>query len=82
MFCAPVYTFISGSSALLGGPRCGLLISRYLPYSTQFSEFTSIFVRRKRTKHENTGPPFLYDNKMATVNGYWARKALILREPL
>ena len=37
---------------------------------------------RKRAKHENTrSPPFSYDTKMA-ANGYWARKALILRELL
>ena len=40
------------------------------------------FFTRKRTKHANTRrPSFSYDAKMA-ADGYWARKALILREVL
>ena len=40
MLCAPVFIFTSGSSALLGHPRCGYRSDcRYLPYSIHFSEF-------------------------------------------
>ena len=42
----------------------------------------SIFFSGKRTKDENIrSPPFLYDTEMA-ADGYWARKALMLRELL
>ena len=78
--CAPVFIFTTGSSTLLGRPRCDLSICCYLPHSIHFSEFMSVVFTRKRTKHKNTrSPPFLYDTKMA-ADGYYARKALILRE--
>ena len=46
MLCAPVFIFTSGSSALLGRPRCGYRSDcHYLPYSIHFSEFMSICSR-------------------------------------
>ena len=79
MLCAPVFIFTSGSSALIGRPRWGLSIwLSLLALFNTFSEFMPIFFTRKRTKHENTrSPPYSYD-----AEGYEARKALILREPL
>ena len=60
--CAPVFIFTTGSSTLLGRPRCGLSICCYLPHSIHFSEFMSVVFTRKWTKHENTRcPPFSYD---------------------
>ena len=50
-------------------------------FNTLFLVYAN-FVTVKRTEHENTrSPPFSYDTKMA-ADGYWARKALILRELL
>ena len=81
MLCAPVFIFTSGSSALLGSPRCVLSIwlSPRPIFNALFSVYANCFTI-KRTKHENTrSPPFSYDTKMA-ADGYLARsKALILR---
>ena len=71
MLCAPVFTFTSSSSALLGRPRCGLLIWLLLLaiFNTLFWVCVNLFTR-KRTNYENTqSPPFLYDTKMA-ADGY------------
>ena len=77
MLCTPVFIFTSGSSALLGRPRCVYRSDcRYLPCSIHFSEFIPISFTRKRTKHENTRSPPFYDTKMG-ADGYWACKALI-----
>ena len=51
MLCAPVFIFISGSSALLGCPHCGLSIwLSLLPYSMHFSEFMLIFLNQQVIK--------------------------------
>ena len=66
--CAPVFIFTTGSSTLLGRPRCGLSICCYLLHSIHFSEFMSVVFTRKWTKHKNTrSPPFSYDTKMAAM---------------
>ena len=44
-----------------------------------FLSLCHFFPTRKRTLENTRSPPFSYDTKMAT-DGYWARKALILRE--
>ena len=46
--CAAVFTFTSGSSALLGRPRCGLSICHYVPYSIHFWVYANFF-------HEKNG---------------------------
>ena len=53
MLCAPVFIFTSGSSALLGRPRCGLSIwlSLLAIFNTLFWVYANFFTR-KRTKHE------------------------------
>ena len=52
----------------------------YLPYSIHFSEFMPILFTRKQTKHGNAqSSPFSYNMKMA-VDGYYACKALTVRE--
>ena len=80
MLCTPVSLFTSGSSAPLGRPRCGLLIwLSLLPYSIHFSELVPIFSKENRQNTKIQDPPCLYDAKMA-ADGYWMRKALILRE--
>ena len=77
MLFTPVFIFTSGSSALLGCSRCSLLIwlSLHVPYSKHFSEFMSIFFRRKQTKHENTWMPFSYDIKMAADSCLFKRNS-------
>ena len=78
MLCTPVFIFISGSSALLGRPHCGLSI--WLLLLAIFNNFLT----RKQTKHDNTctwSPTFSYDTKM-TAYGFLACKALILRASL
>ena len=57
MLCAPVFIFTSGSSALLGRPRCGLSIwlSLLVIFNTLFWVYwCQIVFTRKRKKHENT----------------------------
>ena len=93
MLCAPVFIFTSGSSALLGRPRCGwsIWLSLLALFNTLVWVYGNLFLEktdktreysRKRTKHENTrSPPFLCDIKMA-AKGYWARKALTERTSL
>ena len=62
MLCAPVFTLIIGSSALLGCPCCGFRSGcRYLPYSIHFSEFT-IFFARKQQKYSKSAIFVWYDN--------------------
>ena len=65
MLCAPEFIFTSGSSALIGRPRCGLSIwlSLLAIFNTLFWVYVNFFTR-KRTKHKNTRrPPFSYDTK-------------------
>ena len=81
--CACVYIYTSGNSAIVGHPRCGLLIwlslQMYLPYSIHFSEFMPTLFYGKMDKTQNT--PFMYHTKMA-ADGYLVCKALVLGEPL
>ena len=67
MLCAPVFIFTSGSSALLGRPRCGLLTCQSLLaiFNTLFWVYADFFTKIW-TKHENSrSPPFSYHTKMA-----------------
>ena len=61
LFCAPVFIFTSGSSALIS--------AHVVVYLTCHINMPICFTR-KRTKHKNTrSPPFSYDTEMA-ANGY------------
>ena len=74
MLCALVFIFPSGSSALLGRPRCGLPIwlSLLAIFNTLFWVYVSSF---RRENGQNT-------NILVAADGYEARKALILKELL
>ena len=78
--CACVYIYTQQLSSF----RAPTLWFIYVTVATCPIQYTSLnlcqFFTRKRTKHENTrSPPLSYDTKMA-ADGYWARKASILRE--
>ena len=66
MLCAPVFIFTSGSSALLGRPRCGLSIWLLLLaiFNTLFWVYTNFFLTRKWKKNMKI-LKFSYHTKMA-----------------
>ena len=70
MLCVLVLIFTSGSSALLGRPRClSIWLSLLAIFSTLFWVYVN-FCQEKWTKDENTrSPPFSYDTKMV-ADGY------------
>ena len=80
MLCAPVFIFTSGRSVLLGRPRCGLSI--LLSLLAILNTLSRVYAKPLHEKTDKTRKywvsHFPYDTKMAT-DGYWARKALILR---
>ena len=64
MLCAPVFIFTSGSSALLGRPRCGLSIwlSLLAILNTLFWVYANLF--HEKTDKTRKSPPFSYPPKV------------------
>ena len=81
MLCTPGFIFTSGSSALLGRPRCGLSNWQSLlaVFNTLFRVSASFSNEKTDKTRDTRSPPFSNDTETA-ADGYWARKALILRE--
>ena len=66
MFCTPVFIFTSGSSVLLGRPRCGLSIwlSLFAIFNTLFLVYVNLFHKKmdKTRKHSKSAIFVWYEN--------------------